>query len=109
MRSLSADPHAPQHAIVCFHGRSIVPRPYNVRILLELPSAQSPFARARCYLARRGLLDHVSRCYPAFIARTDSCANPPPSSCLGGTLNTRSVQVAVSPCCEQDLPDVISA
>jgi hypothetical protein len=58
----------------------------HVRILLERPSAQSPFARARRYLARRGLLDHVSRCYPTFIAPTGSCANPPPSSCLGATL-----------------------
>ena len=72
--------------MVCFHGRSIVRRPYHVRVLLELPSAQSPFARARCYLARRGLLNPVSRCYPAIIAPTDSCANPPPSSCLGATL-----------------------
>ena len=54
-------------------------------------------------------MDHVSRRDPAVIARTDSCANPPPSSCLGGTLNTRSMQVAVSPCWEEDLPDVISA
>ena len=95
--------------MVCFHGRSIVHRPYDVRVLLELPSAQSPFARARCSLARRGLLDHVSRCDPAFITPTGSCASPSPSSCLGCTLNTRSVQVAVSPCWEKDLPDVISA
>ena len=64
-RSLSADPHTPLRSMVCFHGRSIVPRPYHVRVLLELPSAQSPFARARCYLARRDLTDHVSRRYPA--------------------------------------------
>jgi hypothetical protein len=51
--------------------------------------------------------DHVSRCYPAFFAPTDSCASPQPSSCLGGILNTRSVQVAVSPCWEEDLPDVV--
>jgi hypothetical protein len=95
--------------MVCFLGRSIVHRPYNVRLLLKLPSAQSPFARARCYLARRDLSNHVSRRDPALIAPTGSCANPPPSSCLGGTLNTRSVQVAVSPCWEEDLPDVISA
>jgi hypothetical protein len=54
-------------------------------------------------------MDHVSRRDPAVIVRTDSCANPPPSSCLGSTLNTRSMQVAVSPCWEEDLPDVISA
>src|SRR5262249_7833899 len=81
----------------------------HVRVLLVRPSAQSPFAQARCYLACRALVDHVSRRDPAVLARTDSCANPPPSSCLGGTLNTRSVQVAVSPCWEEDLPDGISA
>src|SRR6266581_2459364 len=95
--------------MVCFHGRSIVPRPYNVRLLLKLPSAQSPFARARCYLSRHGVWHHVSGFYPTFIAPTGSCASPPPSSCLGRTLNTRSRQVAVSPCWEEDLPDVISA
>ena len=78
-RGLSADPHTPLHFLVCFQGRSIVHRPYIVRLLLELPSAQSPFARARCYLARRGLLDLVSRHYPAFFAHTDSCASPKPS------------------------------
>ena len=95
--------------MVCFPGRSIVRRPYVVRVLLDLPSAQSPFARTRCYLVRRDLQDHVGRCYPTFIAPTGSCANPPPSWCLGDTLNTRSMQVAVSPCWEKDLPDVISA
>jgi hypothetical protein len=69
--------------MVCFLGRSIVLRPDIVRVLLELPSAQSPFARSRCDLFRRGLSDHVSRRYPAVIAPTGSCANPPPSSCLG--------------------------
>src|SRR5262247_2721786 len=54
-------------------------------------------------------MDPVGGCCPACIAPTGSCANPPPSSCLGGTLNTRSVQVAVSPCWEEDLPDVVSA
>jgi hypothetical protein len=81
----------------------------HVRILLELPSAQSPFARTRCDRARHAVTHHVSGHYPTFIAPTGSCASPPPSSCLGRTLNTRSVQVAVSPCWEEDLPDVVSA
>jgi hypothetical protein len=85
-RSLSADPPTPLHALVGCHGRSLVHRPYNVRGLLELPSAQSPLARARCDRSRRDLLDHGSRCDPAFIAPTGSCASPPPSSRLGGTL-----------------------
>ena len=82
-RSSSADPPTPRHSMVCFPGRSIVLRPSIVRVLLKLPSAQSPLARSRCDLARRDLLDPVSRRYPAFIAPTGSCANPPPSSCLG--------------------------
>jgi hypothetical protein len=108
-RSSSADSHTPRHDMVCFHGHSMVPRPYNVRLLLELSSAQSPFARARCDLARHDVTHHVRRHYPTFIAPTGSCASPPPSSCLGRTLNTRSVQVAVSPCWEKDLPAVVSA
>jgi hypothetical protein len=82
-RSSRADPHTPLHSIVCFQGRSIVLRPYSVRVLLKLPGARSPFARSRCDLSRRDLLDPVGRRYPAFIALTGSCANPPPSSCLG--------------------------
>src|SRR6266571_9306369 len=85
-RSLSADSHTPRPTMVCFHGRSIVPRPYNVRLLLKLPSAQSPFAHSRCYLSRHGVSHHVSGCYPTFIAPTGSCVNPPPSSDLGATL-----------------------
>jgi hypothetical protein len=72
--------------MVCFHGCSIVPRPYRVRVLLELPSAQSPFARARCDLARHDVAHHVSGHYPTFIARMGSCVSPQPSRCLGGTL-----------------------
>ena len=54
-------------------------------------------------------LGPVNRHYPAVFAPTGSCASPQPSSCLGGTLEHRSVQVAVSPCWEKDLPDVVSA
>ena len=55
VQSFSADSHTPCRSVVCFRGRFIVRRPSNVRVLLKLPSAQSPFARARCNLARRGL------------------------------------------------------
>src|SRR5262249_38896422 len=58
----------------------------HVRGLLERPSAQSPLARSRSYLLRHGVSHHVSGHYPTFIARTDSCASPQPSHCLGGTL-----------------------
>ena len=91
--------------MVCFQGRSIVHRP-KVRVLLELPSAQSPCACARGNLAHRDLLDHVSRRYPAFIARTGSCVSPQPSPCFRSPVGNGSVPVAVSPGWEEDLPDV---
>ena len=69
VRSSSADSHTPLHEMVCFHGRSSVPRPYNVRGLLELPSAQSPFARA-------GVTSHV------MMSRTRSAGITPPASLL---------------------------
>jgi hypothetical protein len=47
--------------------------------LVEPPSVQSPFARSRGYLSRRGCLLHVSGRYPAVIATTGSCASPTPS------------------------------
>jgi hypothetical protein len=43
------------------------------------PGAQSPFARTRCYLARRGVSHPVRGRYPSFIAHTNSCARPKPS------------------------------
>ena len=43
------------------------------------PGAQSPFARNRCYLLRRGVLHHIREHYPSFIAHTGSCARPKPS------------------------------
>ena len=47
--------------------------------------------------------------YPTFLAPTDSCASPQPSAGLGDPSVPRSVQGAVSPCWEEDLPGVISA
>ena len=72
------------------------------------PSAQSPFARSRCYLLRRGISCAARGRYPSFIAPTGSCASPKPSADFG-LLIQRSLQVAVSPCWERDFPDVISA
>lgn len=74
------------------------------------PSAQSPFARLGCYLRRRDVSHLVGGRYPAFLAPTDSCVKPNPSSRLGlEALCGRSLQVVVSPCWEMVLPDVISA
>ncbi len=43
------------------------------------PSAQSPFARNRCYLLRCGVLHHLRGHYSTIIAHTGSCARPKPS------------------------------
>ena len=64
---LSADPHAPQLSPIYFQGRPVVHRPY-VRLVLKPPSAQSPFARSRCYLSRRGCSRYVSATLPPVIA-----------------------------------------
>jgi hypothetical protein len=55
VQSFRADSHTPCRSLVCFPGRFMVRRPSRVRGLLKLPSAPSPFARARCNRARRGL------------------------------------------------------
>jgi len=76
---------------------------------MGLSGAQSPFARSGRYPSRRDFQNLVGGHYPAFLAPTDSCANPKPSSCLGNPSYTRSLQVAVSPCWESDPPGVVSA
>src|ERR1700687_572169 len=78
---------------------------------MEPPSAQSPFAQWRHYpplgrRVRRLLRGH----YSSVIAPADSFANPVwlffPSALASCK---KSSQVATSPCCHRDLPDVISA
>ena len=78
---------------------------------MEPPGAQSPFAQCRYYppLGRR--VHHLLReRYSSVIAPTDSFANPvwlfSPSALTSGK---KSSQVASSPCCHRDLPDVVSA
>jgi hypothetical protein len=72
--------------MVCFHGRSVVRRPYMSGCSWSCQVPRAP-------LHTRGMTsrivisaDHVSRCYPTFIAPTGSYASPPPSSRLGATL-----------------------
>jgi hypothetical protein len=60
--------------------------PYSVRLLLEPPSIQSPFARTRYYVFHREVSPHVSRHYPALIAPTGSCARPISSDTLCSSL-----------------------
>jgi len=64
------------------------------------PGAQSPFARNRCYLLRRGVLHHIREHYPSFIAHTGSCARPNPSRRLRFNYYDGSLQVVASPCWE---------
>ena len=99
-------PSAPQ---LTSRSPPYVPRPYSVRVLMRLSGAQSPVARSGCYPLHRDFQNLVGRHYPAFVAHTDSCADPKPSSSLGKPSYPRSLQVAVSPCWESDLPGVISA
>src|SRR5215471_18592624 len=48
--------------------------------------------------------------YSSVFAHTDSCANPSGSPLLQLLASFgESEQVATSPCCQRDLPDVISA
>jgi len=53
------------------------------RCFLCVPAvAESPFARFRCYLRRRGVSHPVGERYLPFLAPTDSCASPMPSCWL---------------------------
>ena len=79
-------------------------------LTMEPPSVQSPFAQPRCYrcwgIVYRLLRGH----YSSAFAPTDSCANPSGSPLLQLLASFgESEQVATSPCCQRDLPDVISA
>lgn len=101
--------YTPLHGSLLPGRLRYVLRLYYVRVLMRLSGAQSPFARFRCYPSRRDFQNLVSGHYPAFVAHTGSCADPKPSSSLGKPSYPRSLQVAVSPCWESDLPGVISA
>src|SRR5262249_30922421 len=106
---LSADPHTPLHPMVCFHGCSIVPRPDMSGYSWSCQAPRAP-------LHDRGVTSLI------VVSGTTSADVTPPSSLVrahASVLNplrasvvpsdTRSMQVAVSPCWEKDLPDVISA
>jgi hypothetical protein len=95
--------------MVCFHGRSIVRRPYMSGYSW---SCQVP----RVPLHEQGVTSLVG------VSWTPSAGATLPSSLLrthapilhplrasGLPSDTQSLQVAVSPCWEEDLPDVISA
>ena len=108
-RSLSADPHTPRHSMVCFPGRSIVPRPYLSGYSWSCQAPRAP-------LHVRGVTS------PVMVSGTMSVGITPPASLVWAHASVLhppaasvipsdngSVQVAVSPCWAEDLPDVISA
>jgi hypothetical protein len=109
VRSFSADPHTPLPVMVCFQGRSIVHRP-----------DMSGYSWS-CHVPRAPLHDQGVTSL-VVVSWTTSAGVTPPSSLLRAHApvlnpprasvcpsNTRSVQVAVSPCWEEDLPGVLSA
>src|SRR3974377_2401368 len=71
--------------------------------------AESPFAPLTCYIAGSRVEHDLGQRYPALIAPTGSCAKAGSSVSLCHSSDPRSLQVAVSPCCIQLLPSVISA
>jgi hypothetical protein len=78
---------------------------------MEPPSAQSPFAQC-WYLPPLGRRVHrlLRGHYSSVIAPTDSFANPVWLFCPSALASCKkSSQVATSPCCPRDLPDVVSA
>jgi len=116
-RGLSAGSHTPQ---LPWFAHSLVPpqasalRQHCVwppRCSMDPPSAQSPFAPMLVFPSSGRRVHHLLRGrYASVIAPTDSFANPVwlflPSAIASCK---KSSQVATSPCCHRDFPDVISA
>jgi hypothetical protein len=109
VRSFSADSPTPLHAMVCFHGRSLVHRPSMSGYSWSCHVPRAP-------LHVQGVTSHV------VISWTTSAGVTPPSLLLrthAPVLNplavsvvpshSESLQVAVSLCWEKDLPGVLSA
>ena len=70
---------------------------------------ESPFAPLTRYISGSRVEHDLDQRYPALIARMGSCAKAGSSVSLCRSSDPRSSQVAVSPCCIQLLPSVISA
>ena len=116
-RGLSAGSHTPQlpwfaHSLVPLQASAL--RQHCVwppRCSMDPPSAQSPFAPMLVFPSSGRRVHHLLRGrYASVIAPTDSFANPVwlflPSAIASCK---KSSQVATSPCCHRDFPDVISA
>jgi hypothetical protein len=108
-RSFSADSYTLLRSMVCCHGRSLVPRPYLYgyswccqvpRVPLHEPGVTS--------LVGVSWTPSAGATPPSSLLRTHAPVLHPPIA-SGVPSDSGSVQVAVSPCWEQDLPDVVSA
>jgi hypothetical protein len=71
--------------------------------------AESPFASSGCYPDERRVYRAFGQRYPTLVAPTGSCARPRLSDPLCLRSSCQSLQVVTSPCCDEALPDVISA
>ena len=70
---------------------------------------ESSFASSRRYLSERSVPRYVGRHYPALIAPRTHAPDPRPLELSLVGYAFQSSQLAVSPCCTQAVPDVISA
>ena len=114
-RCLSAYPHTPR--LIRF-DRWLDRFPSEVGIVLSDISCparvsfgcplftESPFAFVGCYPLKSHVYHNLNRHYPALFALTGLCAGPDSSTALSSHPKRRSLQVAVSPCCNQVLPGV---
>ena len=89
------------------HSLALCPDAYSPS---KRPSAQSPFARLRCYLSRRDLSCIASEgaTPPSSLLRAHAPDPHPPTSSTSVS-SDGSLQVVTSPCWMLVLPDVISA
>ena len=76
---------------------------------MEPPRIQSPFAQCRRYLYRRDVFRLFRGRYSSVIALTDSCTHAIWLSSPSALASfEESLQVAIIPCCQRHVPDVIS-
>jgi len=91
------------------HGEIPALRP-GTMLVVRPPGVLSPFASTAALPSSREAFKRFLReHYFSFVARTDSCANPSSLFSPSGVPLVREVFAGCTPCCEWDLPDVISA
>ena len=108
-RSFSADSHTPLRSMVCFHGRSMVRRP-------DMSGSSWSCQVPRVPWHEHGVPSLIVVSWPTSAGATllSSLLRTPapilhPLRASGLPSDTQSLPVAVSPCWEEDLPDVLSA